>query len=104
MPFWLVKFRVSPLRNPLVIDTVALASVVDEVSVTLRVLSRGTGEPPPVYVGGVPAMVTTGGRWTVALVLAVLLARWPSVVDQVKVRLVLAVEVVAKVTESSACW
>src|SRR6185437_15814368 len=103
MPAWPVKLRVSPLRNPLVIDTVALVRFADEESVTLRVPSRRTGEPPPLKVTLAPA-VTTGGRWTVALLLPALLARCPSLADQEKVRLVLAVEVVAKATESSACW
>ena len=59
MPFWLVKFSVSPLVNPVPICTVAPASVVLDVSVTVRPGSSATGPPPPVKVAVAPA-VTTG--------------------------------------------
>ena len=61
MPFWLVKFSVSPEMKPDVIDTVAPVSLPPlSTSVTVSVPSSVTGEPPPVKVA-VPPAVTTGG-------------------------------------------
>src|SRR5579872_1495401 len=59
MPFWLVKPRLSPERNPEVIDTVAPVRFADSPSVTVTPESAVTAEPPATYVAVAPA-VTTG--------------------------------------------
>ena len=100
----MTKLSESPVRKcPLSIEMVALASVVVVGELTVRVPSSTAGEPPPLKVT-VPLVEMIGARCTVALLLAAALARWPSVVLQLKLRLVPVVAVVAKETESSAVW
>ena len=91
---WLVKFRMSPLRKPLPIDTVAPARLPPlSTSLTVKAPSSVTAEPPPVKVAVAPA-VTLGATCTVSsvLVAAMLLPLLvePSVTVQSIVRLVCA--------------
>src|SRR6185437_3932939 len=92
MPFWAVKFSVSPARNPLLIVTVAPARL-PPLSTSERVtaLRRATGDPPAEYCGE-PAIERDGAVWTVLSelvpVLLVLLLVLLSFTDQLIVRLV----------------
>ena len=92
MPFWLVKFSVSPDRNPVLIVTVAPVRLPAlSGSLTVRVPSSVTGEPPPSKVA-VPPAVTVGATCTVSSVLVdvllVPLLVEPSVTVQLMVRAV----------------
>src|ERR1700733_12186314 len=70
MPFWLVKLKVSPLRKPAPIDTVAPARLpLLSTSLTINAPSSGTDAPPPVKVAVDPDGVTTGATCTVSSVL-----------------------------------
>ncbi len=70
MPFWLVKFSLSPANKPDEIDTVAPLMVDDWASVRVRAASSGTAGPPTLKVA-VSASVTTGGEWTVRVKITV---------------------------------
>ena len=73
MPFWLVKFSVSPDSKPEPIDTVAPVRLPPlSGSLTVNVPSSVTGEPPPSNVT-VPPAVTVGATCTVSSVLVAVL-------------------------------
>ena len=59
MPFWVVKFSVSPVWRPLLIETVALAMFCS-VSATVTLLVRSTAAPPGRAVGEAPVTLSTG--------------------------------------------
>ncbi len=111
MPFWLVKFSVSPVRK-LPIDTVAPVSVVLSTSLTVSKLSSGMTPPPALKVAVAPT-VTTGASSTAVMfsvLVAAVLFRAPSFTCQVIVRLVSVPKLVGlslveeKVIERSAAW
>ena len=109
MPFWLVKFSVSPdCSVPAEIVTVApVRSVSLDVTVTPE--STATAAPPTVKVLVVPDGVTTGAAIvTLTLSAAVLLAIEPvSFVSRATIesdRVVVLVLVVENVTDCKAVW
>ncbi len=89
MPFWVVKFSVSPLMKPVPTSIVAPVRWPPlSGSLTVRVGSSATAASPPVNVT-VPPAVTVGATCKVSSELVpVLLAVTPSLTDQSMVRLV----------------
>ncbi len=112
MPFWSVKFSVSPAKKPVPIDTVALARFWLSASLTVRVEESATAEPCSVKLTVVPA-VTTGASLTAVMftvLAAAVLLSVPSLAVQPIVRLVSVPKLVGlslaeeKVIERSAVW
>ncbi len=84
MPFWSVKFSVSPAKKPELIDTVALAWFVLSLSVSVRPASSTTAAPCSVKLTVAPA--TTTGAPTFTVLVAAALSRAPSLTVQLIVR------------------
>ena len=100
MPFWAVKFSVSPETKP-EIATLAELSVELPGSVTVSAGSSATAEPPPVKVELAPA-TSAIAVWIWTVVVAVPLETNPSVAVHEIVREAALALVVAKVTVWSA--